>query len=410
MAYIERRTRVRWVLNGKRVTANTSGAEKVIEKSPFYSLVTSLPDQKKQRITLKGVTSKEAAYLYLQRFNKQQENKSLGLNSLRPDSEHHTIEALLELFLDGFKRESRSAKYVRDVSYVLRCFLRHPSITFLSEINSNKIFQLLDKKQSKKGNIWSATTKNMCRRYLKVFGAWCKKEGYWLKNKFKSLERFRGVKIKTRKPLTILQIKKLIRATTLRPFFQQSRTGRLTGRVFTPKYTAYLKTKSRCRALLYYYLFTSVSRLGAALTLTPQDLELDGPYPCANFSADKVKKRKILSKPLPLSMALMLKRWIKERKIKSHERVFDIGKTLTRDFHKDLAFANIPRRYPDGSSVDIHAIKTSAITFLGQNGVEGKLLQDIGEHENLNITNTHYLRLNPDQYKSVAILFENKLF
>jgi integrase len=408
MAYIIRRTRIRWVLNGKRVAAKTKGAKKVVEKSPFYSLGTGLPDKRKQFITLKGVTSKEAAYLYLQRYNKQQENKALGLNSLRPDSENYNIDALLALFLESFKRESRSEKYVRDVTYILTCFLKHPSITFLSEINTNKIFQLLDKKQSKKGNIWSATTKNVCRRYLKVFGAWCKKEGYWLKNKFKSIERFSGVKIKSRKALNVYQIKKLIRATTLRPFFQRSRTGKLIK--FTPKYTAYLKTKSRCRALLYYYLFTSVSRLGAALTLTPQDLELDGPYPCANFSADRVKKRKILSKPLPLSMAVMLKSWIKEKKIKAKERIFNLGKILTRDFHKDLAFAGIPRRYPDGSSIDIHALKTSAISFLGQNGVEGKLLQDIGEHENLNITNTHYLKLNPDQYKSVATLFETNLF
>jgi len=243
---------------------------------------------------------------------------------------------------------------------------------------------------------------------LQLFGQWCKKEGCWLKNKFKAIESFRGVKVKSRRPLTILQIKKLIRATTLRPFFHRSKAGNYIK--WSSEYRDYLKNKSRCRALLYYYLFTSVSRVGAALTLTPQDLELDGPFPCANFSAEKVKKRKILSKPIPLSMAILLKGWIKDHKIKAKARVFDLGKFLTRDFHKDLAFANIPRHYPDGSSVDIHAIKTSAISFLGQNGVEGKLLQDIGEHENLSITNTHYLKLHPEQYQGVATLFESKLF
>jgi site-specific recombinase XerD len=410
MAYIERVIRPRWVLNGKRVPANTLGAKKVLEKSLSYCLVTSLPGQSKQRLILKGVTSKEAAYLYLQRYNRQQENKSLGLPSLRPDSESHKIEALLELFLQGFKRVDRSEKYVKDVGYLLKDFFRHPSFTFLSEINTNKVFTLLDKKEGKTGNIWSATTKNKCRRYLQLFGTWCKKEGCWLKNKFKAIESFRGVKVKSRRPLTVVQIKKLIRATTLRPFFQRSRAGKLMGRSFTPKYTAYLKNKSRCRALLYYYLFTSVSRLGAALTLTPQDLELDGPFPCANFSAEKVKKRKILSKPIPLSMATLLKRWIKDKKLKAKMKIFDLGKILTRDFHKDLAFANIPRHYPDGSSVDIHALKTSAISFLGQNGVEGKLLQDIGEHEQLSTTHSHYLRLKPEQYQGVASLFESKLF
>ena len=410
MAYIERVIKARWILNGKRVLANTPGAKKVLEKSPFYCLVICLPGQTKQKRILKGITSKEAAYLYLQRYNKQQENKSLGLPFLRPDSEHHKIEALLELFLKGFKRESRSEKHVKAVGYLLKDFFRHPYFTFLSEINTNKVFDLLDKKESKTGNIWSATTKNKCRRYLQLFGQWCKKEGCWLKNKFKAIESFRGIKVKARRPLTILQIKKLIRATTLRPFFQRSRTGKLLGRSFTPKYTTYLKNKSRCRALLYYYLFTSVSRIGAALTLTPQDLELDGPYPCANFAADKVKKRKILSKPIPVSMATLLKRWIKEHKIKAKSKIFDLGRTLTRDFHKDLAFANIPRRYPDGSSIDIHALKTSAISFLGQNGVEGKLLQDIGEHDQLSTTHSHYLRLKPEQYQGVATLFESKLF
>lgn len=408
MAYIERVIRPRWVLNGKRVPAKTPGAKKVLEKSPSYCLVTCLPGQTKQKLVLKGVTSKEAAYLYLQRYNKQQENKSLGLPSLRPDSENHKIEVLLELFLKAFKRGSRSERYVKDVGYLLKDFFRHPSFTFLSEINTNKVFDLLDKKESKTGNNWSATTKNKCRRYLKLFGQWCKKEGCWLKNKFKAIESFSGVKIKSRRPLTIVQIKKLIRATTLRPFFQRSRAGNLIR--FSPKYIEYLKNKSRCRALLYYYLFTSVSRLGAALTLTPQDLELDGPFPCANFSAEKVKKRKILSKPIPPSMAILLKRWIKDKKLKGKMRIFDLPKILTRDFHKDLAFANIPRHYPDGSSVDIHALKTSAISFLGQNGVEGKLLQDIGEHEQLSTTHSHYLRLKPEQYQGVATLFESKLF
>ena len=400
--YLERQKKYRWILNGKRVPASTPGARKTLERSPYYSVVIPLHGKGKKKITLKGVTNKEVAMQYLLRMKQEGADSLLGLSSLRPDAEDHPIGNLLKLYLKEQRSSGNSSAYVQGMSYYPENFFRGIPQNYLSQLQREELSSHLESKVSRKGKKWSARARNYCRQFLVRFGRWCKKHRYWKKNLFKGIPTFKGVAVKVRRPLTLRQIQKLIRAARLRVLFQ--------ARPKKASYQRYLADKGRERALLYTFLFTVVCRLGAALKLQAGHLSLGIDHPTVSFPAGNVKKRRMIIKPLPSSMARQLAEWIRYKKIGPDQKIFSLSSTMTRDFYKDLDFARIPRKHSDGTSVDIHSLKTSAISFLGGKGVEGKMLQDIGEHEKLETTYGHYLRLGAEEYQRVGKLFEEHFF
>ena len=400
--YLVRQKKTRWLLNGRQVKANTPGAKKTIEVSPYYTVVIPLPGKAKKKVTLKGVTSKEVAMQYLLKMRKEGVDSLLGLKGTRPDAEDFKIDKLLELFLKTEKAKGNSPAYYKGMHYYLDSFFRELPEVYLRQLTTEMVTSHLQTKVSRKNKPWSSRARNYCRQFLVRFGRWCKKQRFWKKNLFKNISTFKGLAVKVRRPLSLKDFRKLVRGTGLRPFFQAQ-----------PKkkdYKNYLVDKAWERRLLYYFLFTVVSRLGAALELRVGHLNFTESQPTVSFPAGNVKKRRMIVKPIPVSMAKMLKDWIAHKKLKAEDKVFSLSKTLTRDFYKDLDFARIPRKYPDGTSVDIHSLKTSAISFLGSRGIEGKLLRDIGEHEKLETTYGHYLTLGVEDYQRVSGLFEQHVF
>ena len=56
--------------------------------------------------------------------------------------------------------------------------------------------------------------------------------------------------------------------------------------------------------------------------------------------------------------------------------------------------AGIQKVLPDGTSLDIHAFKTTAISMLHDAGVPIKVIQHLAEHASANTTLSHYARAN----------------
>jgi len=218
--YLERQKKYRWILNGKRVPASTPGARKTLERSPYYSVVIPLHGKGKKKITLKGVTNKEVAMQYLLRMKQEGADSLLGLSSLRPDAEDHPIGNLLKLYLKEQRSSGNSSAYVQGMSYYLENFFRGIPQNYLSQLRREELSSHLESKVSRKGKKWSARARNYCRQFLVRFGRWCKKHRYWKKNLFKGIPTFKGVAVKVRRPLTLRQIQKLIRAARLRVLFQ----------------------------------------------------------------------------------------------------------------------------------------------------------------------------------------------
>lgn len=58
----------------------------------------------------------------------------------------------------------------------------------------------------------------------------------------------------------------------------------------------------------------------------------------------------------------------------------------------------------DGSSLDLHSIKTTGITFMANSGVPIRIIQEMAEHKSPVTTLKHYARVNP---QALAQALEN---
>ena len=377
MPSVERLLRVRYYLGKKQVPASTPNATRVEEWSKdYYGVV--YENGKRVRYRLEGVTTKTKAEL------KWKELLAEAKQSIKEENSrsHDMVEELIDNYEKALHNTGIKKKTIKDeIDKVKGLLLESLQVIRLEEINISVIQEeLQNSKTSHRGRTpkaKSARTKNYYIGTLVRFGKWLKKNKHWKKNIFVRLERFKGSHVKVRREMTKDELKRLIDTARTRGF----RAGS--------------KEQGEERSVFYTFLFYTLTRYGSAKKVLVGQLNFTRGQEEIVLRGDQVKSKKTVTKPLHPLLVKELQAWIKKKKLKQTDLLFSgIKSNLINQFNIDLQKAGIQKVLPDGTSLDIHAFKTTAISMLHNAGTPIKVIQHLAEHASANTTLTHYARAN----------------
>jgi integrase len=377
MPSVERLLRVRYYLGKKQVPASTPNATRVEEWSKdYYGVV--YENGKRVRYRLEGVTTKTKA---------EQKWKELLAEAKRSIKEENSRSRdLVEGLVDKYEKDLSSTgikkKTIKDeIDKIRSLLLESLQVIRLEEINISVIQEELQNSKTSHGGRKpkprSARTKNYYIGTLVRFGKWLKENKHWKKNIFVRLKRFKGSHVKVRREMTADELKRLIETARTRGL----RKG--------------TKEQGEERAVFYTFLFYTLTRYGSAKKVVVGQLNFTRGHEEIVLRGDQVKSKKAVTKPLHPLLVKELQAWIKKRKLKQTDLLFPgIKSNLINQFNIDLQKAGIQKVLPDGTSLDIHAFKTTAISMLHDAGVPIKVIQHLAEHASANTTLAHYARAN----------------
>ena len=377
MPSVERLLRVRYYLGKKQVPASTPNATRVEEWSKdYYGVVHE--NGKRVRYRLEGITTKAKAELKWKELLAEAKKSIKEQNS----RSHDLVEELIDNYEKALHNTGIKKKTIKDeIDKVKGLLLESLQVIRLEEINISVIQEeLQNSKTSHRGRTpkaRSARTKNYYIGTLVRFGKWLKKNKHWKKNIFVRLEKFKGSHVKVRREMNIDELKRVIDTARTRGF----RTGS--------------KEQGEERAVFYTFLFYTLTRYGSAKKVLVGQLNFTRGQEEIVLRGDQVKSKKTVTKPLHPLLVKELQAWIKKKKLKQTDLLFSgIKGNLINQFNIDLQKAGIQKVLPDGTSLDIHAFKTTAISMLHNAGTPIKVIQHLAEHASANTTLTHYARAN----------------
>lgn len=378
MSGVEKISRTRYYLGEKRVAPGTPGARKVVEVSKDYYAVIYDGKGKRHRFRLDGITSRAKAEEQRTCLLKELEKQQKELNS----ETELEIPALLDKYGEKMLGRGLASRTVLDeLSKVREVLVEALNVIRLDDVKISEIQEELQKKVTRsrghKNKPLSTRTKNYYIGALNRFGNWLRHEKHWKKNLFRRLEKFRGTVVKVRRYMTPEEFKAIVNAARNR------------GRSDTEK------QQGKERALFYLFLFYTLTRAESSRSVVVGQINFRKDPPELVLRGDQVKNRKPVTKVLHPSLVVELKKWIAHKKFKAEDTLFpNITRWVVSQFNRDLKAAGIQKNLPDGTSLDIHSFKTSAISILHDAGVPLKVIQELAEHSNPQTTMNHYVRAN----------------
>lgn len=152
------------------------------------------------------------------------------------------------------------------------------------------------------------------------------------------------------------------------------------------------------RAMLYRIILGSGLRANEIRTLTPEAFDL-GDQPTIEISAGNEKARRGALQPITRELADQIRPWLQTRR--PREPLFDLPEKMhKRLLLPDLVEAGIPERDDEGAKVDIHALRTTYITRLVEDGVHPAVAQRLARHSDINITMRYYTKLDATRLRN----------
>jgi integrase len=125
-------------------------------------------------------------------------------------------------------------------------------------------------------------------------------------------------------------------------------------------------------------------RVGEVKQLTVVDVRLDAVPPHVRVPAAVAKSRKEQTVPLRSDLVALMRRRLAG--CKSSDGIFAIPKALVRRFNADCRRAGIPKRDPEGRTVDVHSLRTTFGTYLAMAGVTPRVAMELMRHSAISLT------------------------
>lgn len=242
---------------------------------------------------------------------------------------------------------------------------------------------------------------------------WCVRSGRLRANPLAGIPRAneRSDARRKRRAFEERELEALFAAARDRPLAdaQRIRTGKRRGQLgvnVSAERRACLVHEGCERALSYRTLFFTGLRLAELRSIRVCDVQLDSAHPHLVLSARSAKSRKSSIIPLRPDLAAEIRRVQQERlrhqqlaarqrgtiraQLEPQSPAFLVPRGFLRILNRDLAFAGIAKRGPDGRTVDLHAFRTSLCTHLARAGVPLRTAQEVMRHSDPSLTANVY--------------------
>lgn len=322
------------------------------------------------------VRDKKVAEAWLRDRQKYIGRKAVGLVDRDIESARLPVRVVLARFARHLRRRGKGRKHTRQTLAYAKWILKNGNVSKLAEFNAENIDRALAKLAD---NRRSPRTVNAYRQAAFSVGTWCVKPAKLLQaNPVAEIER-RDERADTRKERRALTVEEAYRLL----------------KVCGP------------RKLFYSVLLWTGLRKSEAGALEWRDLDLEGDRPAIRLRAATTKAKRADELPIHPDLCRMLLE-AKPDFARPTDRVFKIvpslgtltgrtyrvklkdGKKVKRYRAGDLDRAQIAVRDAQGRSVDLHAMRTTYVSWLGLYGVDPRAQIVLARHAPQGVTMRNY--------------------
>ena len=379
MVSIFKKTIVRWVYSGKRISAHQAKrlkargkpVERQTEKSRKWYIRLRLPDGRTKEVP--GYTDKQATLAYATQLQRDAERESAGLS--RPTDKYlaQSVQSHLAEFAKDLESRGRTAKHIRLTVTRIRKVFELAHVTVLVDIRPQTIRDAILALPT------SVETRNHHLVAVKAFARWLWKQSRLPDDPLAGLSRWNAEPDRRihRRALTAEDLSRLITTTEASPRIFRGLDG-------------------KDRAALYLLAAYSGLRASELASLTRAELSLDSEPPAVTVRAAYAKNKRQDTIPLPLEVADYLRRWLSSRPTIPAPGVrLWPGTWAERAAHmirQDLQAAGIETEN-DSGRLDFHCLRGTYATLLARVGVNLQTAQALMRHSDPKLTAKTYTRL-----------------
>jgi integrase len=322
-----------------------------------------------------------------------------------------------------------SPKYMRDALRRLRTLATGCKFENLAAIKTEPVHRWLNTRTSEG---MGPRTQNTYREILRAFVRWCIDDGRMISDPLTTLARADEASDirRKRRALTESELERLLSVASARPLAEYGRphipkpdnarrskrdtwtNGPLTAKNFVecvkrarerlrlkPHLVSRLERLGRERELVYRVLVLTGLRRGELAGLTWADLDLYEPESGSTGKPRPAKQARLtvrasISKngktdtlPVRADLADRLRDWKTDSgSLEPNARVFNVPAALFKILDRDLAAAGIPKRDPEGRTIDVHAMRHTTASYLARGGVAPRAAQSLMRHSDIRLT------------------------
>lgn len=254
-------------------------------------------------------------------------------------------------------------------------------------------------------NGMSARTHNAYIQAMTAFGKWLVREDRTIASLFQGLQK-RNEKIdrkRVRRALTYEEASLLIEAAKNRPLDERSSNKGSKAKLRSETIDS-LKWLGEMRSMAYRIMLWTGLRYGELRSIVIGDVYLNETNPYIELKPENEKARRGAKVPLHTELAADLKEYIGVRIQRiskksetgdgcQNERLLDLPEKANKVFDRDIAFAKIPKQNELGQTIDVHALRTTFVTWLAKAGVTLQAAQKLARHSDPKITANIYTDL-----------------
>ncbi len=319
----------------------------------------------------RGVTDKDVAEKLLRDMVTYSERKQVGLIDPAVENACIPMRTVLGRYVRYLRRRKRGRPHIKQVIACMKLIIDKTGMRRLADFNVVRIDRALGM-VSEAGR--SARTVNEYRKAAFGLARWA----------------MRVAEIVDRNPCEAIEPR------------DERADRRKVRRALTLDEAGKLLAVSADRRLYYHVALWTGLRVNEVRLLEWRDLDLEGDRPCLVLRAATTKSKRADELPIHADLAVAL-RAARPAFAKPTDRVFrtvPIRRTLTggrqrckggrRHYPGDLERAGIAVQDAHGRSVDLHALRTTYISWLGEHGVDPRAQVILARHTPQGVTLKHY--------------------
>lgn len=402
MATLQKIVYTYWVLDGRRVPANTPGAVKQqSESSKWYMVWWEGKKLKKEPLS----TDKDVAQTMM---GDRLRNRELGRGQMVDPRKHHLERPILEHLEDYLAEQEGELEpfYHSEKRRIVRLIAAETGMKTLADLTHEAVDAYLTGmkkerrlKSGKTAKPAAAATRKKHLTAIHSFAEWCEKKDRLERNPLYRVTVPKGGEVRPRRALTADEVRRLLEVASVRPLQTAltNRGGRRNkgGKVSHPakvrdEVRKRLLLLGRERALIYKTAVFTGLRVNELRHLKVGHLNLTGPLPTYELPGKYTKNGKPAKGALLPEFAEQLRQFLADTGKGDADLVFTVPEKMCKIFKRDLRAAGIPLQDHEGRYATFHSLRHSANTLLGQAGVPARLRMLFMRHSDIRLTLQRY--------------------
>lgn len=325
-------------------------------------------------------SDKSASLQLLARRERECARESIGLIDQYTKAATIDIADHISHYVKNLTDRGNSHDHIVTTEYRVRWVCTNGGIELIGDLTKARVEAALAKLTGEEG--LSASSRNHYLTAIKGFAKWLVDERRAEENYIGAMRKqsVQGKRVKVRRPLTIEEFDKLLRATAA----SAERLHNLSG---------------ADRVAVYLTAYATGYRRRELATLTPASFEF-GKEPAVSISTDASKRDRPERIPLNSAIAAHLKAYLTDRP--ASRPLWRIANRNTAEMiQADLTAAGV--KFKAGIEVvDFHSLRQTFTTGLVRSGASPKVTQQLARHSDINLTMGVYAKLNSSEERAAV--------